>query len=232
VSISVSLIRELEEIDPKLRKVLFAMLEELERRREESVTKREFLAFAERTEENFQRVWEAIKELAQAQRKTEERLTRLETVVEELAQAQKKTEKEIAKLARGLESTRQQVGGLSRSVAYALENEAFRHLPKFLKASHGLEVVDRLIRTFVGEREINIFGKVRRDGEEIYLVGDAVLKLDDPSKLKQVWDQLGEVKEELGGEVLPIIITHFARPDVLERAKKAGILVVQSFEWV
>ena len=39
------------------------------------------------------------------------------------------------------------------------------------------------------------------------------------------------VKENLGGEVLPIIVTHFARKELIERAKKAGIIVVQSFEW-
>ena len=82
------------------------------------------------------------------------------------------------------------------------------------------------------EEEINIFAKARRDGKEVLLVGEAVLKLDDASKLKQVWRKVEAVKEEMGGEVVPIIVTHFAKPGVLERAQRAGILVVQSFEWI
>jgi len=238
--VSVRLVKELEEVsDPKLRKILLAILEEFERQREESITKKEFLAFAERTEKNFQRVWEVIDKLAEAQKRTEQRLNELaeaqkrtEQRLNELAEAQKKTEQEIAKLTRGLEITRQQLGGLARSVSYALENEAYRYLPKFLQVHYGIEVIDRLIRTFIRDREINIFGRVRRNGKELYLVGDAVLKLDDASKLRQIWDQVGAVKEEFGGEVIPIIITHFAKPDVLAQAQKAGILVVQSFEWI
>jgi len=101
-----------------------------------------------------------------------------------------------------------------------------------MQNSHHIEVIDRPIRTFIGDQEINLFGKVRRNGEELYLVGDAVLKLDDASKLRQVWKQVGVVREEFGKDVIPIIVTHFARPDVLNRAKKAGILVIQSFEWL
>ena len=129
--------------------ILLAILEEFERQCEESITKKEFLAFAERTEKNFQRVWEAIDKLTEAQKKTEARLN-------ELTEAQKKTEQEVAKLTRGLETIRQQVGGLARSVSYALENDTYRYLPKFLKVRYDIEVIDRLIRTFIKNREINI----------------------------------------------------------------------------
>ena len=40
--ISIALIRKLEEVEPRLRGVLFAILEEIERQREETVTKKEF----------------------------------------------------------------------------------------------------------------------------------------------------------------------------------------------
>jgi hypothetical protein len=30
---------------------------------------------------------------------------------------------------------------------------------------------------------------------------------------------------------IPLLITHFARPRVLETARERGIIVVQSFEW-
>ncbi|MCL0077595.1 hypothetical protein M1N61_00780 [Peptococcaceae bacterium] len=229
--VSIALIKKLDKVDAPLREVLFAMLEEMEKQgaqRDEQVTKRE-----------FNELKGIVKELAEAQKRTEQEVAKLASSLErtqqevaKLASSLEKTQQEVAKLAIGLDRTRREVGGLSRSVAYALENESYRHLPVFLKEKHDIEVTQKIIRTFVDEEEINIFAKARRDGKEVLLVGEAVLKLDDASKLKQVWRKVGAVKEEMGGEVVPIIVTHFAKPGVLERAQRAGILVVQSFEWI
>ncbi len=258
MGVSVALVRKLTQVDPPLREVLLAILEEMEKQRaqwEQSITKTEFnelknivaqlgktvneLAEAQKkTEEKVNELAEAQKELAEAQKKTEQRLN-------ELAEAQKKTEEElkslseevkklseeVKKLSHGLAQTRRQVGGLARSVAYALENEAFRKLPALLKKKYGIEVIERLIRTELEGHEINLFGRAKKNGKEIILVGEAVLKLDDREKLSQVWKNVELVKENIGGEVLPIIVTHFARKEILERAQKAGILIIQSFEW-
>jgi myosin heavy subunit len=109
---STNVIKLLEEVDPPLRKVLIAILEEIERQRETTVTKKEFLEFAHQTEENFKKVWQVINELAEAQKRTEQRVEELaeaqkrterevsdlKTVVEELAEAQKRTEREVSDL--------------------------------------------------------------------------------------------------------------------------------------
>ena len=221
---SVNLIKRLEAVEPPLRGALIALLEEVERQREVSITKKEFLEFAKTTEENFQKVWKTIGELAEAQKRTEIRLN-------ELAEAQKRTEVEIRKLGIGLRRTREQIGGLARSVAYALENEAFRKLPAFLKERYQIEVIDNIIRAEIEGEEINILGQVKKDGQEMMLVGEAVLKLDDRRKLKLLSDKVQLVKETYGKGVIPIIITHFAKKNILERAKNAGIIIVQSFEW-
>mgnify|MGYP000058810162 CR=1 FL=1 len=158
--ISVSFIKRLESVSPELRQVLLDLLEEVERQREESVTRRE-----------FNELKEIVRELAQR--------------VNELAEAQRRTEEEIRKLAQGQRRLRQEVGGLARSVAYALENEAFRRLPEFLRTK-GIEVLERMVRREVAGEEINLFGRARRDGEELLLVGEAVLRLDDTSKLRRL----------------------------------------------
>ncbi len=354
---SVNLIKRLEAVEPPLRGALIALLEEVERQREVSITKKEFLEFAKTTEENFQKVWKTIGELAEAQKRTEIRLNELaeaqkkteqrldsltekvealaeaqkrteikinelaeaqkrteqrldsltekvealaeaqkkteirlnelaeaqkkteirlnelaeaqkkteqrldsltekvealaeaqkrteikvnelaeaqkktEIKVNELAEAQKRTEVEIRKLGIGLRRTREQIGGLARSVAYALENEAFRKLPAFLKERYQIEVIDNIVRAEIEGEEINILGQVKKDGQEMMLVGEAVLKLDDRRKLKLLSDKVQLVKETYGKGVIPIIITHFAKKNILERAKNAGIIIVQSFEW-
>lgn len=80
-------------------------------------------------------------ELAEAQRRTEQRVgelaeaqKRTEQRVEELAEAQRKTEEEVRELARQMGDAKAGLGGLARSVSYALENKAYRSLPGYLKS--------------------------------------------------------------------------------------------------
>ncbi len=62
-------------------------------------------------------------------------------------------------------------------------------------------------------------------------MGESVLRLDDRTKLAQIQATVDAVEEALGGPVIPVIVTHFAKKDVLEKAKQRGMLVIQSFEW-
>jgi len=160
---------------------------------------------------------EAQKELAEAQ--------------EELAEAQKKTEVSVATLAKGLEATRTELGGLSRSVSYSLENEAYRQLPRFLKERYHIEVTERMIRLELEGEEINIFAHGRRNGEDFLIVGETELRLSGVGKLKQLEKKVSLVKRHYPGECIPLMITHFARQPVLDRAKEREIIVIQSFEW-
>jgi vacuolar-type H+-ATPase subunit I/STV1 len=209
---------------------------EIQRKTEQRLDKLEVTV--QELAEAQKRTEQRLNELAEAQRKTEEKVNELaeaqkrtEQRLNELAEAQEKTEEEVGKLAVGLHGIRGQVGGLSRSVAYALENEAYRNLPSFLKEKYGIEVIDRLIRFDLKGEEINLFARAKRNGEEVILVGESVLRLDDKGKLKDIKRKADIVFEEYGTKASPIIVTHFATSRVMEEAKKAGFLVIQSFEW-
>ncbi|CAD7776736.1 hypothetical protein DMNBHIDG_01351 [Candidatus Methanoperedenaceae archaeon GB37] len=91
---SVNIIRLLEKVEPSTREVLLAVLEEIERQREVTVTKKE-----------FNELKEIVKDLGQT--------------VKELAEAQKKTEAELKKLVGEHRKTREQFGGLAHTVGYA-----------------------------------------------------------------------------------------------------------------
>ncbi len=231
---SVSLMRKLDVVEPELKEVLWGILEEIELNREESVTKTEFNELKEIVRE----LAKTTKGLAKAQERTEHRLNslaeaqeRTEKRLEELAEAQKKTEAAVAELAKSLKSTRHQVGGLSRSMAYALENEAFRKLPEYIKTHHQLIVKEKFVRKYIDYQEINIFAKAERDGREVLVVGETVLKLDDRSKMGQLEKNVKVVEKKLNRPVVPLLITHFAHPQILRKANEQGILVIQSFEW-
>ncbi len=234
MSFSVSLMRKLDRVEPELKEILWTMLDEIEQHREQSVTKVEFNELKDIVRD----LGQTTKELAEAQKRTEQRIEELAEAQKELAEAQKglaeaqkQTEEEIAKLSRALGNTRSQVGGLARSMAYALENEAYRKLPDYLKTHCQLMIHDRFIRTEIVGEEINIFAKATREGEEVVIVGETVLKLDDQSKMKQLEKNVTIVRGQYNLPVIPLVVTHFARPNFLEKAREEGVIVVQTFEW-
>ena len=180
---------------------------------------------------DFNELKSIVKDLAEAQKRTEAR-------VGELAEAQKRTELEIAKLTKGLNETRGELGGLSKSMSYAFENEAFRMVPGILKEKYNIEITAKLIREEIRQKEINIFGKARKNGREVFVVGESKLRLDERRE-KRGEDIFGElegkvraVKDEYGeAEIVRVFITHYATKGFLKKAGEKGVIVVQSFEW-
>ncbi|MDW8135806.1 MAG: hypothetical protein RMI74_03300, partial [Thermodesulfobacterium sp.] len=168
---SIELFEELEKLEPDLRRAFIKILKTIEKNLGEVVKKEDFL------------------ELKRAVEVLTEKLNVLTEKVEALAQAQAKTEEEIRKLAEGLRKTREDLdklrkdfGGFSRSMSYAFENEAYRNLPRFLKEKHGIEILERFVRTEIQEEEINFFARGKRNGKEVYIVGEATLRLEENKK--------------------------------------------------
>ena len=241
-AIPLDLYEELEGLDPNVKSLFLKLFEYLIKER---VTKDDFQRLTEKVEkladivaelaEAQKRTDQKLAELAEAQKKTEEELKALSKTVAELAEAQRKTEEEVRTLAQELKRTRQDLGGLSLSFSYALENEAYRMLPQVLK-KYGLELEDKLIRKEIAEEEINFFATAKRNGKTIYIVGETKLRLDDTKKRDDVFKQLEKkisaVKKVYGDvQIVPLIVTHFAKESMLKKAKERGIIVVQSFEW-
>jgi len=189
---------------------------------------------------DFNELKSIVKDLAESQKELAEAQKRTELRVEELVEAQKETHYQVQELAHQLGETNRTVGGLGQSMAYALENEAYRMIPAVLEEKHGIEMTERFVRTFIRGEEINLFGRGRRDGQDILIVGETKLRLDErrTGKLGQaeVFEQLAAKAdvvqaENPGVEIVLVLITHHARPRVLEEAQERGIIVVQSFEW-
>ncbi len=116
-------------------------------------------------------------------------------------------------------------------MAYALENEAYRMLPAFLKTHQQLDISERLVRTWINGEEINFYARARRGDEAVVIVGESVIRLDDPSKLTQLQRKLDAVRAVESLPLVPLLVTHFAHPDLLEQTRRNGIVVAQSFEW-
>jgi hypothetical protein len=175
---------------------------------------------------DFNELKAIVKELAEAQ--------------QDLVEAQRRTEQSLNKLTLTVSGLAEELGGVSKSMAYALENEAYRGLPGYLEKAHGIHVQERIVRTEIGGEEINLFARGERDGEPVLLVGESKTQLDERRRnrqeadrvFKQLETKIKAVKQaypEL--KIIPLLITHYARPKFLEHARDQGILVIQSFEW-
>ncbi|MGQ9847798.1 MAG: hypothetical protein ACUVQP_09930, partial [Bacteroidales bacterium] len=162
-------------------------------------------------------------------------LTRLERAVAELAEAQKRTEKEVKSLAKALGDTRKMVGGLSDAVGYGLEDRAIKNLPALLKERFNIDVEGRLVRRFITyngkSEEINIYGKGKKNGEELILLGEAKARLS-----KKHVDELLEMTARLqkygvlSSRLFLLLITYSTKPDVEEYAKAKGVEVMWSYD--
>ena len=150
------------------------------------------------------------------------------------------TDGRLEKLIDVVSNLAQEMGGLSRSVSYSLENEAYRQLPAYLKTEHDIVLDERMVRTDVEGEEINIFALGHRGDVPIVLVGESKLQLDrrrgGRDAAEQVMDQLAHkaavVKDAYPDrEIVQLLITHYARPAVREVAAAHDVILVQSFEW-
>ncbi|MBF0316600.1 MAG: hypothetical protein HQL04_00365 [Nitrospirae bacterium] len=202
-----------------------------------------------------EKMGEELKKMGEEQKRMGEELKKMGEELKKMGEEQKKMGEEQKRMGNDITSIRREVGGLSRSVSYALENEAYRELPKFLKTKYGIEILTSLIRTEIRKDcEINILGEGTRHGKPVLIVGEAKLKLQgyyttgtsDNLQMADVFDQLESnvetvriqckhVKESTSNgstkEIVRILITHFATADFLEEAAKRGVIVVQSYEW-
>ncbi len=187
-----------------------------------------------------------VEELAEAQKRTEVKIEELaeaqkrtEVKIEELAEAQRRTEEGLAALTGVARETNRELGGLARSFAYALENEAYRNLPTVLEARLGVVLTERMVRTEVGREEVNLLGRGTRDGGDVWIVGETKARVDlrtgrkgDLDLFDQLERKVAAVHEAHGEvEVVRLILTHFATREFLAEAERRGVLVVQSFEW-
>ncbi len=220
-------------------------LAEAQKRTEQRI---EELAEAQkRTEQRIEELAEAqkrteqrVEELAEAQKVTEVRLTRLEETVQELIKAQKETEQEIRELTKSLKElvgehkkTRDQLGGLSHTVGYVLEDRAYKGLPRLLKRDFSVDVIN-LKRDYIEiapnrYEEVNIIGKAKSDGRELWIIGECKTQLKK-SDIDDFINLVKKVDKVIKGEKILVAVTYQASPAVRRYAESKDIKLYFSYE--
>ena len=213
-------------------------------------TMQELAEAQKRTEARVEELAEAqkrtearVEELAEAQKRTEARVEELaeaqkktEIKVEELAESQKRTERELRELIGEHKKTREQLGGLSATVGYRLEDEAFKALPGLLKRDFGLIIEGKLKRKLIvddrgKEIEVNIIGEATKNGKKVTIIGESKSQLSK----KGVNEFIRKKVRRLEGrfkEIFPVLVTYMiTESDVEEYAKNKGIALYYSYDF-
>jgi len=221
-------------------------LAEAQKRTEERVN--ELAEAQKRTEERLNELAEAqkrteerVNELAEAQKRTEERLNELaeaqkrtEERLNELAEAQKRTEEELRELIGEHRKTREQLGSLSHTVGYILEDRAYKGLPELLKRDFGMEVIEDLRRDYIEigrdkYEEINILGRARKDGKDVWIIGECKSQLKR-ADVDEFLKSLKRIEPFLKGEKLLIAVTYQTSPLVRRYIEEKGIKLYFSYQ--
>ena len=250
---SMELIRKLDILDPTLKEVLYSFIGEIEKKREEAVSKVEFNELKDIVKNLAVTMGElgiVQRELAEAQKRTEIEvkevkvdLNELKGIVKELAEAQKRTEIKVEELvevtkelAKDQKQIRSNLGGLSITVGYRLEDLSYKGLPELLKRDCGITLQERLKRKYVTDNEgsqieVNIVGKGHKDGKEIMIIGESKSQLsknDINYFIRKKLDRLKGIYQE----IFPVLITYMiSEPDVEDYAKIKGISLYYSFDF-
>ncbi len=241
---------DMQDLKDAVKRLAIAQARTEERLERVEVAIEKLTAAQARTEERLERVEAAIEkltaaqarteeridELAAAQARTEERLERVEAAIEKLTAAQARTEQTLNDLIGAHRETRRQLGGLSMTVGYTLENVAYRALPALLKADYGIEVQGQLIRTYLTDNrgrslEVNIYGKGRENGREVVILGESKSQLSANHIERFINRRLKPLRPQFEN-VLPVLITHMISSEpVAAYAKEHGIALYYSYQF-
>ncbi len=140
----------------------------------------------------------------------------------------------VAKLIGEQKKIKEQVGGLSHTVGYVLEDRAYRGLPPLLERDFGLKV-ETLKRDYVEVlpgryEEINIIGYGFRGSERVWILGDCKtqLKKRDVDNFLKL---LKRVEHMFVGEKIVVFATYQASPQVRRYVEQKGCKIYFSYEF-
>jgi len=183
-----------------------------------------------RAERRIGRLEDAVERLTQAQASTEERMGRLEDAVERLAQAQAKTEETVERLVKAQRELSVEVGKLSATIGFGIEDIGRVVLPGYLERHFGIEVEELERKFFLvddEEIEINLYGEGVKDEKEVIILGEAKSRI----YRREVGDYIQDTSKLIfREEVFKVMFGFFIHPSATELAEKEGIVLVASYQ--
>ena len=216
-----------------------------------SVTKTEFhelkevvrdLALAQRsTEDSVQKLSHNVQQMAGQLSQLTERVDTLAVRMDQLTEKVDQLSSNVQDIVReskiATEERKEiwrQIGGMSHTIGYFLEDKSYPVLPHLLERDHSIIIQDKLKRGFLEIPknkfvEINIWGKGTRSGMKVEIIGEAKtqLKKKDVDKLLMT---VKAVENYIRAQIVPVCVTFQTSPHVQKYAKEKGVIVYFSYE--
>jgi hypothetical protein len=228
-----------EELKNSVTKTEFNELKEIVRDLAEAQKRTEIrveeLAIAQKnTEVRLEKLTESVDKLTERVDALAGRMDQLTERVDELTVNMSRLERKVEDLVGEMKVFKRELGGLSHTVGYRLEDEAMKSLPALLKQDHSITVKGRLIRDYVEISpkryvELNIWGHGLKDGTPVEIIGEAKsqLKKRDVDQFIQTIKNLEPV---INRPIVPVVVTYQTSPDVRQYVRAKEMILYFSYE--
>ncbi|MHA1381107.1 MAG: hypothetical protein ACTSRG_22295, partial [Candidatus Helarchaeota archaeon] len=165
-----------------------------------------------------------VEELVEAQKRTDSSLGRLSQKVEELAEAQKRTELSVKILS-------QEVGKLSSTIGFGLEDVARVVLPGVLEKYKGIKVTEfqrKFIDVDSEKIEINLYGEGIFNQKDIILIGDSKSRIYS-NEVNSFLKQVAKIEKIIKKPIFKFMFGFFIHPSAQDLADSNDIYLVVSY---
>ncbi|MEM0362155.1 MAG: hypothetical protein QW133_04695 [Sulfolobales archaeon] len=184
-----------------------------------------------RLSQSQEKLTHEVDRLAELHAKLEERVDKLAEKVDRLAELHAKLEERVDKLAIAVENLSREVGRLSETVGFGLEDIARVVVPGYIFRHENISVDGLERRFFVvdGEEvEVNLYGVGVREGRRIVIVGECKSRIygRDVEEFHKVCEKVRKVVKD---ELYAFMFGYLIHPSAEDMAKKVGIKVIASY---
>ncbi|MGC8835580.1 MAG: hypothetical protein ACP5PL_01330 [Infirmifilum sp.] len=174
-----------------------------------------------------------LDQLVAAQAATERRLEELAKRVDELAAAQAATQRQVEKLAAAVDALRIQVGRLSETVGFTLEDLAKDLLPYWLRGRLGVEVesLERKIIELEGEEvEVDLYAWGVLGDKKVLVVGEVKSRIYEDDVNAFYRKVVAPLSAKMGVEIIGILFGFAIHPRAETRARELGMHAVTAYK--
>jgi hypothetical protein len=178
----------------------------------------------------------AIAELRAVTEKHSEQIAENTRAIAELRASVERLARTAERHERRLENLERQMGGLSATVGYTLENTAYKALPVLLARDYAIQVQGKLTRDYVvapdgSAYEVNILGTGVQNGRTVTIVGESKVQLSVQEVDRFLRRKLKPL-QSLVENPFPVLVAHMvSSPKVLPHARAKGVAVYLSYEF-
>jgi len=169
-----------------------------------------------------------VNELAEAQRQTDIRM-------KELVVAQTRTEKAVSGLVKEMKDVKKQLGGLSMTVGYGIEDRIMPFLAAYAEKRHGIKVRNlgrkNIEYSETDYDEVNLYAEGEKGGRPWFLIGECKAQ---PGKkdADRFASTLKRLRKRLIGEFVPLFVGCTFTPSVERyvRSSYPDMVLLKSYE--